>query len=326
MNTTMNAIIYTQYGSPDVLQFKEVEKPTPKDNEVLIKVYASSLNAADSHYMRGTPWLFRLACGIQKPRNIRFGGDVAGRVEAVGKNITQFRLGDEVFGDLSGFGRGALAEYVCAPEEALVLKPANISFEEAAAMPVASVTALGGLRNKGQIQAGQRVLINGASGGVGSFAVQIAKSFGAEVTAVCSTSKMDMVRSLGADHVIDYTKEDFTRNGQRYDFILAANGYHPMLAYQRALSPEGTYVTTGGTMAQYFESMLMGPLVSMRGQKRMGNWTTKPNQADLTYVRDLVQAGKVKPAIDRAYLLHETGDGMRHFEKGSARGKIVITV
>lgn len=326
MNTTMKAIIYTQYGSPDVLQFKEVEKPTPKDNEVLIKVHASSLNAADWHHMRGAPWLFRLACGLQKPRNIFFGADVAGRIEAVGKDITQFRPGDEVFGDLSKCGRGALAEYVCATEDALVLKPASISFEEAAAMPVASVTALGGLRSNGQIQAGQRVLINGASGGVGTFAVQIAKAFGAEVTAVCSTSKVDMVRSIGADHVIDYTKEDFTTNGRQYDFILAANGYRPLSAYRRALSPGGTYVTTGGTTAQMFEAMLLGSVVSMTGRQQMGNAMAKPNPTDLAFIRDLMVAGKVRPVIDRCYPLAETADGMRYLEEGHAKGKIAITV
>jgi NADPH:quinone reductase-like Zn-dependent oxidoreductase len=264
--------------------------------------------------------------GIQKPKNIFFGGDVAGQVEAVGKNITQFRPGDEVFGDLSDCGRGALAEYVCATEDALVLKPANMSFEEAAAVPVAAVTALGGLRSKRQIQRGQTVLINGASGGVGTFAVQIAKSFGAEVTAVCSTAKMEMVRSIGADHVIDYTKEDFTRNGQQYDFILAANGYHALSAYQRALSHDGTYVMTGGATAQMFEAILLGPLVSMTGSKQLGNTMAKPNNKDLAFMKDLAQAGKVKPVIDRCYPLDETAEGMRYLEEGHAQGKIVITV
>lgn len=326
MTTSMKAIVYTQYGSPDVLQFREVEKPTPKDNEVLIKVFASSLNAADSHHMRGTPWLFRLAIGLQKPKNIYFGADVAGRVEAVGSSVTQFQPGDEVFGDLSKCGRGSLAEYVCATEDALVLKPASISFEEVAALPVASVTALGGLRGKRQIQPGQTVLINGASGGVGTFAVQIAKSFGADVTAVCSTSKVDAMRSIGADHVIDYTKEDFTRNGRQYDFILAANGYHPISAYQRALSPNGTYVMTGGTTGQLLEVMLLGPLMSKSGSRQMGNWMAKPNNIDLAFIRDLAQAGKVKPVIDRCYPLEETAEGMRYLEGGRAKGKIVITV
>jgi NADPH:quinone reductase-like Zn-dependent oxidoreductase len=326
MSTPMKAIIYTEYGSPDVLQLNEVEKPVAGDNEVLIKVHAASLNAADWHYMRGTPWLFRLASGLLKPKNIFLGADVAGRIEAVGRNVTQFRPGDEVFGDLSACGRGAFAEYVSATEDALVLKPANISFEEAAALPVASVTALGGLRSKRQIQPGQTVLINGASGGVGSCAVQIAKAFGAEVTAVCSTSKMEMVRSIGADHVIDYTKEDFTQNEQQYDFILAANGYRPFSAYQRALSPHGTYIMTGGDIAQLFEAMLLGPLVSVTGNKKMGNVMAKPNKKDLAFMNDLVQAGKVKPVIDRCYPLDETAEAMRYLDKGHARGKVVITV
>jgi NADPH:quinone reductase-like Zn-dependent oxidoreductase len=326
MNSNMKAIVYTQYGSPDVLQFKEVEKPTPKDNEVLIKVYAASLNAADWHYMRGAPWLFRLACGLQKPKNVFFGGDVAGRVEAVGKNITQFRPGDEVFGDLSEYGRGTLAEYVCASETTLALKPTNISFEDAAAVPLAAITALGGLRNKVQIQPGQKVLINGASGGVGTFAVQIAKFFGAEVTAVCSTRNLDMVRSIGADNVIDYTQEDFTQNGQQYDFILAANGYHPLSAYKRVLSPGGVYVMTGGDMAQMCQAMLLGPLVSMTGSKQMGNSMAKPNKDDLVFVKELLEASKVKPVIDRCYPLSETAEAMWYLEEGHAQGKVVITV
>jgi NADPH:quinone reductase-like Zn-dependent oxidoreductase len=322
----MKAIVYTQYGSPDVLQLKEVEKPSPKDNEVLIKVYAASVNAADLHYLRGTPYLFRLDCGLLKPKNIFLGADVAGRIEAVGRNVTLFQPGDEVFGDLSEYGRGTFAEYICASETTLALKPANISFEDAAAVPLAAVTALGGLRNKVQIQPGQKVLINGASGGVGTFAVQIAKSFGAEVTAVCSTRKLDMVRSIGADHVIDYTREDFTQNGQQYDFILAANGYHPLSAYKRALSPGGIYVMTGGDMAQMFQAMLLGPLVSMTGSKKMGNSMAKPNKEDLVFVKELLEAGKVKPVIDRCYPLAEVPEAMRYLEEGHAQGKIVITV
>jgi NADPH:quinone reductase-like Zn-dependent oxidoreductase len=326
MATTMKAMIYTQYGSPDVIQFKEVEKPTPKDDEVLIKVHAASVNAGDWHYLRGAPWLFRLASGLLKPKNIFLGADVAGRVEAVGQNVTQFQPGDEVFGDLSASGRGAFAEYVCASETALVLKPANISFEEAAAVPVAAVAALQGLQSRMQIQPGQRVLINGASGGVGSFAVQIAKAFGAEVTAVCSTRNVGRMRSIGADHVIDYTQEDFTQNGQQYDLILAANGYHPLSAYQRALSPDGTYVMSGGAMAQLFEAMLLGPLVSMTGKKKMGNLMAKPDKEDLVFMKELLQAGKVKPVIDRYYPLSEVAEAIRYLESGHAQGKVIITV
>ncbi len=322
----MKAIIYTEYGSPDVLQFKEVEKPTPKDNEVLIKVYAASLNAADWHYMRGAPWLFRLASGLPNPKNIFFGADVAGRVEAIGKNVTQFQPGDDVFGDLSACGRGALAEYVCATEDALALKPANVSFEEAAVVPLAAVTALQGLQSRAQIQPGYKVLVNGASGGVGTFAVQIAKAFGAEVTAVCSTQNVDRMRSIGADYVIDYTKEDFAKNGQQYDFILAANGYRSISDYKRALSPEGTYVMTGGATAQMFEAMLLGPLVSMTGKKKMGNSMAKPDKKNLTFMKQLLEDGKVKPVIDRCYPLSEVAEGMRYLEAGHAQGKVVITI
>ncbi len=326
MNNTMKAIIYTQYGSPDVIQFNEVEKPTPKDDEVLIEVHAASVNAADWHYLRGTPWLFRLACGLLKPKNSFLGADVAGRVAAVGKNVTQFHPGDEVFGDLSACGRGTFAEYVCANESALVLKPANISFEEAAAVPVAAVTALQGLQSRVQIQPGQKVLINGASGGVGTFAVQIAKAFGAEVTAVCSTRNVGRMRSIHADHVIDYSKDDFTQSGQRYDFILAANGYRPFSVYRRALNPGGTYVMTGGTTTQMFEAMILGPLASVTGNKKMGNIMAKPDKANLAFVRELLGAGKVQPVIDRCYPLSEVPEAIRYLEAGHAQGKVVITV
>ena len=275
----MKAIVYTQYGAPsDVLHFKEVERPTPSDNEVLIKVHAASINAAEWHLVRADPFLARFATGLLKPKNTIPGADVAGRVEAVGRSVKLFRPGDEVFGDLSACGWGAFAEYVCANENALALKPANMTFEQAAAVPLAAVTALQGLRDKGQIKAGQKVLINGASGGVGTFAVQIAKAFGAEVTAVCSTTKVDMVRSLGADRVIDYTQEDFTKNGHRYDLILAANGNRSISDYKRALAPKGRYVVTGGSMAQLLQAMLLGPLLSMAGRQNMRNVRARPNQ------------------------------------------------
>jgi NADPH:quinone reductase-like Zn-dependent oxidoreductase len=257
----MKAIVYTEYGPPDVLQLKEVEKPTPKDNEVLIKVHAASVNYSDWAFVRGEPFMVRLmGSGLLKPKNTILGADIAGRVEAVGRSVKQFQPGDEVFGDLSECGWGGFAEYVSVPENALTLKPANMTFEEAAAVPQAALVALQGLRDKGQIQPGQKVLINGASGGIGTFAVQIAKSFGAEVTGVCSTRNLDMVRSIGADHVIDYTQEDFTQNGQRYDLILAAGGYRSIFDYKRALSPKGIYVSTGGSMAQTFQAMLLGPV------------------------------------------------------------------
>lgn len=321
----MKAIVYTQYGSPDVLQLKEVEKPTPKADEVLIKVYAASLNAADCHYLRGAPFLFRLESGFPKPKNSFLGADVAGQVEEVGRNVTQFQPGDEVFADLSESGRGTFAEYVCASENALALKPTNISFEEAAAVPMAAVVALQGLR-AGKIKRGQKVLINGASGGVGTFAVQIAKAFGAEVTAVCSTRKLEMVHLIGADHVIDYIQEDFTRNGNQYDLILAANGYRSISDYKRALSSTGTYVMSGGTTAQMFEAMLLGPWMSRKARQKIGNLAAKPNQKDLLFVKGLLEDGKVSPVIDRCYPLSEVADAMRYFEEGHAQGKVVIMI
>jgi len=322
----MKAIVYEEYGSPDVLELREVEKPTPKDDEVLIKVYAVSVNSADVHLLRADPFMIRLSSGFLKPKNKIIGADIAGRVEAVGRNVKQFRQGDEVFGDISGCGFGGFAEYVCAYENALVKKPANMSFEEAAAVPMAAVTALQGLRSKGQIQPGQKVLINGASGGVGLFAVQIAKAFGAEVTAVCSTRNVDIVRSIGADHVIDYTQEDFTQNGHRYDLILAVNGYHPISDYRRVLTPQGTYVMSGGATAQMFEAMLQGPWISMTGSQKMGNLLAKPNKEDLAFVKELIEAGKVKPVIDRCYPLSEVPEAIRYLEEGHAKGKVVISV
>jgi len=322
----MKAIVYTKYGPPDVLQLKEIEKPTPKDNEILVKVHAAAANAADLHILRADPFFLRLFFGLLKPKHKILGADVAGQVEAVGRNVKQFQLSDEVFGDISGYGRGGFAEYVCAPENAFVLKPASTTFEEAAAVPFAGVTALQGLRDKGQIQPGKKVLINGASGGVGTFAVQIAKSFGAEVTAVCSTRNLEMVRSIGADKVIDYTQEDFTQSGQCYDLIIAANGYHPISAYKRALYPRGIYVCTGGPMAQVFQGMLLGPFISITGSKKMGGVTQRPNQKDLVFMKELLEAGKVVPVIDRRYPLSETAEALRYLEEGHARGKVAITV
>src|SRR5947209_4224074 len=326
--TRMKAIVNTQYGSPDVLQFKEVARPTPKDNEVLVKVHAASVNAAELHLLRGKPFLMRLmGFGLLKPKNTILGAAMAGRVEAVGCNVTQFQPGDEIFGDLTRCGSGAFAEYVCASEDALALKPANVTFEEAAAVPLAAVTALQGLRAKGQIKPGQTVLIQGAGGGVGTFAVQLAKSFGAEVTAVCSTRNVDMVRLIGADHIIDYTQEDFTKNGQRYDFIFAVNGYHSIFDYKRALSPKGVYVMIGGSNAHLFQAMLLGPVISMTGRQKMGSMgVAKPNQKDLVFMKELLEAGKVKPVIDRRYPLGETAEAIRYLEAGHAKGKVVIMV
>ncbi len=323
----MKAIVYTKYGPPDVLQLKEIAKPIPKDNEVLIKIHAVSLNAKDWRLMRAKPFIARLmGAGLLKPKQQILGMDVAGQVEAVGSNVNQFQPGDEVYGDLTPCGMGGFAEYVCATEDALVLKPASITFEEAAAVPLAAVSALQGLRDNGKIQPGQKVLINGAGGGVGTFAVQIAKSFGAEVTGVCSTRNLDMVRSIGADHVIDYTKEDFTKSGQRYDLILAVNGYHPIFDFKRALSPEGIYVMIGGSNAQMFQAMLLGPWISMIGSKKMGILIAKANKDDLAVLNELLEAGKVKPVIDRRYPLSEVAEAIRYLEEGHAQGKVIITV
>jgi len=321
----MQAMVYHTYGSPDVLKLEEVQKPLPQANEVLIKVVAASAAAGDWHLLRADPFLMRFMSGLLTPKYKILGAAVAGRVEAVGRDVTQFKPGDEVFGDLSRSGFGAFAEYVVASEAAFALKPTNLTFEQAATVPVSAVTALQGLR-AGQIQPGQKVLINGASGGVGTFAVQIAKAFGAEVTAVCSTSKMALMRSLGADHVIDYTKEDFTQNGQRYDLILAANGYQPLAAYQRALSPQGIYVMTGGATRQLFEVMLQGAWRSKQGGQKMANILARPNQKDLLFVQELLEAGKVTPVIDRCFPLPAVADAIRYLEAGHAKGKVVITV
>ncbi len=324
----MKAIVFTEYGSPDVLQFKDVEKPTPKDNEVLVQIHAASANPADWHTMRATPFLARLVNGFFKPKNPRLGADVAGRVEAVGGSVTQFQVGDEVFGCMPLSELSSFAEYVCAREDALVLKPAKITFEQAAAVPLAAFTALQGLRGKVQIQPGQKVLINGASGGVGTFAVQIAKSFGAEVTGVCSTRNLDMVRSIGADHVIDYTQEDFTNNGQQYDLIYCAVGNRSVIDYMRALKPQGVCVIAGFTsLRRLFEHMILGPFRSKTGGKRVGLMdTAKANQQDLVFMKELLEAGKVTPVIDRCYPLSETAEAIRYLEKGHAQGKVVITV
>lgn len=321
----MQAIVYTRYGSPDVLQLKEVETPVPADDEVLVKVFAAAVNAADLHLLRADPFPIRFMSGLLKPKNTILGADIAGRVEAVGRNVTAFRPGDEVFGDISATGFGGFAEYVCTREDALVLKPANITFEQAAAAGMAAVTALQGLRNKGQIRAGQKVLVNGASGGVGTFAVQLAKALGADVTAVVSPRNVEQARALGADHVIDYIQEDFAQNGQCYDLILAANGNRSLGDYQRALSPAGRYVMSGGSATQMFQAMLLGPLKS-RGSQKLSNLQAKPNQQDLAFVQGLLAAGQVVPFIDRCYPLSQVPDAIRYLEEGHAQGKVVIVI
>ncbi|MFC2054105.1 NAD(P)-dependent alcohol dehydrogenase [Chloroflexota bacterium] len=321
----MKAIVYTEYGPPDVLQLKEVEIPTPKEDEVLVKVSAASVNARDWHLMRADPFLVRLTTGLLKPKNKLLGSDVAGRVEAVGGNVKQFQPGYDVFGDIGEYGNGAFAEYVSVPEKAFALKPASMTFEEAAVVPAAALAALQGLRDQGQIQPGQKVLINGASGGVGTFAVQIAKSFGAEVTGVCSTRNLDLVRSLGADHVIDYTKEDFTQNGQRYDLIIDNVGNPSVYKrfYKRSLSPKGICVIIAGS---FFLLLFLGPWMSLTGSNKIVTYSTIPNQKDLVFIKELLEAGKVVPVIDRRYPLSEVAEAIRYLEGGHAQGKVVITV
>jgi len=319
----MKAIVYTKYGSPDVLQLRDVEKPTPKDDEVLIQIHAASVNAYDWYFLTADIFLIRfMGGGLLKPKDTRLGADVAGRIETVGRDVKQFQPGDEIFGIV----KGGFAEYACTSESSLALKPINTSFDEAAAIPMAAITALQGLRDEGHIQAGQKVLINGASGGVGTFAVQIAKSFGAEVTAVCSTRNLEQARSIGADHVVDYTKENFTKNGQQYDLVFAANGYHSLSAYKRTLTPKGIYVMAGGTMAQIFQSMLMGSIMSETHGRKMRGVSAKRSQNDLVFMKELFEAGKVKSVIDRRYPLSEAAEALRYLGEGHARGKIVITM
>jgi NADPH:quinone reductase-like Zn-dependent oxidoreductase len=323
----MKAVVYHHYGSPDVLKWEEMERPTAGDDEVLIKVRAASVNPLDWHFMRGLPYMVRMMLGLRQPKDKRLGVDVAGQVEAVGRKVTQFKPGDEVFGAC----RGAFAEYACASESALAMKPENVTFEQAASVPVAAFTALQGLRDKGQIQPGQKVLINGAAGGVGTFAVQIAKSFGADVTGVCSARNVDMVRSIGADRVIDYTREDFTKSGLRYDLLFDGIGNHSLSACRRVLNPKGIYVPFGGSagrwmigaLARAIAARVMAPFVS---QKLVIFFLAKTSKDDLAILRELMATGKVTPVIDRRYSLSEVPEAIRYLEEGHARGKVVITL
>jgi NADPH:quinone reductase-like Zn-dependent oxidoreductase len=324
----MKAIVYCDYGVPN-LKFQEIEKPIPEDDQLLVKVRAASVNPLDWHFIEGTPYVMRaMGVGFRKPKDTRLGVDFAGTVEAVGKNVTKFKPGDEVFG-----GRdGAFAEYVCVRESrAVALKPANVTFEQAASVPIAGITALQGLRDKGKVQPGQKVLINGASGGVGTFAVQIAKSFGADVTGVCSTRNVDLVRSIGADHVIDYTKEDFTKSDQRYDVMYDTVGNRSLLECRRVLTPKGKAVMIGGGGPG--DQGLIGPLVgpikllmlSPFVSQQMGTFLAELNQKDLTFLADLMESGKVTPVIDKRYKLSELPQAIEYLEQGHARGKVVIT-
>ena len=321
----MKAIVNHIYGSPDVLNLEEIDTPTPKEGEVLIRLHAASINAWDWGLLRGTPFVNRLLFGLKKPRNKILGCDIAGRIGAVGSKVTRFTLGDEVFGDISEGNWGGFAEYVCARETALTLKPTGMTFEQAAAVPQAGVMALQGIRDKGQVQSGQKVLINGAGGGAGSFAVQIAKSFGAEVTGVDSTEKLDTMRSIGADHVIDFTREDFTKNGQQYDFIFDLEAHRSIFDNKRALSAKGIYAMAGGSMPRIFQVMLLGPWISMTNGKKMSALGLKQNK-NMAFLNELFEAGKVHPEIDRRFPLSEVPEALRYFGEGHAKGKIVITM
>jgi NADPH:quinone reductase-like Zn-dependent oxidoreductase len=319
----VKAIVLTQYGGPEHLKLAEVAIPQPKDDQVLVKVYAVSVNSADCRLLSG-PFPRLLGFGLLRPNNKIMGADIAGVVEAVGKNVTKFKVGDELFGDIST-AFGGFAEFACARESVLMKKPVNLTFEQAAAVPMAAVTALQGLR-KGGIQSGQQVAIVGASGGVGTFAVQIAQALGARVTAIASTNKMQLLRSLGVERAIDYTREDFTQTGQYYDLILAVNGYRPLAAYRRALKPQGTYVMAGGKGKQLTEAIVFGPLVSRRGGQTVTSLVASPSADDLAFVASLLEAGKVVPVIERTYPLEETAEAVRYVGAGHAAGKVVISI
>ncbi|MGB9071799.1 MAG: NAD(P)-dependent alcohol dehydrogenase [Terriglobales bacterium] len=321
----MKAIVYRRYGSPDVLRCEEIDKPIAGDDEVLIKVRAASVNPLDSHLMRGGPYVVRILLGLLNSKIKRPGVDVAGQVEAVGKNVTQFKPGDEVFGSC----RGAFAEYACTPPSKLVIKPGNVTFEQAAAAPVAAYTALQGLRDKGKIQPGQKVLVNGAAGGVGTFTVQIAKWFGADVTGVCSTGNLEMVRSIGADRAIDYTQEDFTKNDQRYDLIFDVVGNHSLSACRRVLNPNGIYIGAGGlgvSIIGILTHLIAAPLLSPFVSQKLVMLLARSSKEDLTIIGELMAAGRLKPVIDKCYGLSEVPEAIRYLEKRHARGKVVITL
>jgi NADPH:quinone reductase-like Zn-dependent oxidoreductase len=323
----MKAAVYSRFGTPDVLELKEVGMPVPGPHEVLVKVEAASVNFGDWAFLRGEPFLVRLmGAGLRRPKYPILGSDIAGRVEAVGPAVKQFRAGDEVFGDVSESGWGGFAEYDCVPEDVIGRKPDNVPFEDAAASAQAAVVALQGLRDVGRLQPGQQVLITGASGGIGSFAVQIARALGGLVTGVCGTSSLELVRSLGARHVINYTKEDFAQGEQKYDLVIAAGGYRSIYDYRRALTPHGTYVMSGGSMAQVYEAMFLGPFLSKRGGQTLRNLSAKPSQDDLRTVAELLSSGKIKPVIDRRYALSEVAEAFRHYGTGHAHGKVVVRV
>ncbi|MBL7649211.1 MAG: NAD(P)-dependent alcohol dehydrogenase [Candidatus Hydrogenedentes bacterium] len=322
----MKAIVCTEYGSPDVLRLADLDKPVPGDGEVLVRIHATSVNAGDWHVLRASPFLVRLVYGVFKPKVTVLGADIAGVVEAVGAGVSRFNVGDAVFGDISRYGFGGFAEYVCVPEEPLAKMPSKLTFLEAAAVPVASVVALQALRDAGKIEAGQNVLIYGASGGVGTFAVPLAKHFGAEVTAVCSTANVERALSLGADRVIDYTKEDFADGDARFDLIIGANGARSIFDFRKALAPKGRYVSSGGATSQFLQSILIGPVLSLAGSRKFVNFLVRPNGADVAFIAGLIEAGLLTPVIDRRYSLAQVPDAIRYLEAGHARGKVVIDV
>ena len=320
----MKAMVYRKYGPPDVLQLQEVEKPTPKDNEVLIKIHAVSVNRSDWEILIGKPVYARMG-GLRKPRHLVLGSDIAGRVEAVGSNVKRFKPGDEVFGDIM-WQMGGFAEYVCAPEKFLALKPAGLTFEQVAALPQAGVIAFQGIRTRGQVQQGQKVLINGAGGGTGVFAIQLAKLCGAEVTGVDNTGKLDFMRSLGADHVIDYTREDFTKNRKQYDLILDVVAYRSVFAYRRALRPGGSYLFVGGSVATMLPILLLGGLIRRTTGKKLGPLIVQSNLRELVQLAELCEAGTVVPIIDSVYPLAELPEALRRLGENHAKGKVVITM
>ncbi|MBD8069894.1 NAD(P)-dependent alcohol dehydrogenase [Bacillus sp. PS06] len=322
----MKALISEKYGTPDTLKLDEVAKPRPEANQVLVKVHASSINYGNIALLTGQPFPVRLAFGLRKPKYRIPGGDMAGVVEAVGINVTKFRVGDKVYGDLSSSGWGAFAEYVVVDETALAIMPSNLLFTEAAGVPMAAITALQAIRNVGKVRAGQQILIHGGSGGVGTFAVQLAKAMGAHVTAVVSSRNVDLVKSLGADRVIDYQKEDFVNDGEAFDVIFGVNGAQSIFTYKRKLKKNGVFIHVGGETSQFYQILFMGPLVSIFGKKKFITFMQKANQRDLEFMKSLIEEGKVKTVVDRSYSLNEIPEAMRYFEEGHAQGKVIITM
>lgn len=322
----MKAIISKKYGAPETLELREIARPEPKENEVLVKVHAASINYGNIVLLRGKPYVARLAFGIREPKFSIPGGDMAGVVEAIGEKVTEFKIGDKVYGDLSSSGWGTFAEYVAVSDQAITHKPSNLSFEEAAAVPMAATTALQAIRDKGKIVAGQKVLIQGASGGVGTFAMQIAKAYGTEVTAVVSTRNVEIAKDIGVNHIIDYKKESLANLNQLYDVIVGVNGSQSISTYKHILKPNGIFVHVGGSSSQLYKTMFIGPWVSLFGKKKFVNFMQRPSKKDLVFLKEIMEAGKVKPVIDSSYPLCEVSKALKYFEEGHSRGKVVITI